>query len=87
MLRFDIAKQESGSNTTQSTQCGHSIMMEKSAQAGEGGRCTPPRIKLWCTLQLRRQIHSPYLYSLPICTGALYNTRGHIILIQTTHSV
>ncbi len=29
----------------------------------------PSRTKLWCTLQLRRQIHSPpYLYSTPIWT-------------------
>jgi hypothetical protein len=49
----------------------HSIMMEKLAQPGMGGRCitcmpTPPltlsiplRTKLWCMLQLRGQIHSP----------------------------
>ncbi len=28
----------------------------------------PSRAKLWCTLQLRGQIHSPYFYSTPICT-------------------
>jgi hypothetical protein len=47
----------------------------------------PPRTKLWCTLQLRGKIHSPYLYSIPICTSTLCNTRGHVILKQTTHSV
>ncbi len=28
----------------------------------------PSRAKLWCTLQLRGQIHFPYFYSTPICT-------------------
>jgi hypothetical protein len=28
----------------------------------------PSRTKLWCMLQLRGQIHSPYYYSAPICT-------------------
>ncbi len=31
-------------------------------------RYLPSRTKLWCTLQLRRQICSPYFYSTPICT-------------------
>ncbi len=52
------------------------IMMVKSAQPGEGGGCTalplsfylPSRAKLWCKLQLRGQIHSPYFFSTPICT-------------------
>ncbi len=47
----------------------HSIMMEKPAQPGVGGWCTPSpfhyvnlpsRAKLWCTLSLRRQIHSAF---------------------------
>jgi hypothetical protein len=28
----------------------------------------PSRAKLWCTLQLRGQIHFPYFYSTPMCT-------------------
>ncbi len=28
----------------------------------------PSRTKLWCAPLLRRQIHSPYFYSTPICT-------------------
>ncbi len=54
----------------------HSIMMEKLTQAGEGGGVhahplslyLPSRTKLWCTLHLRGQIHSPYFYSTPTCT-------------------
>ena len=48
----------------------HPIMMEKLAQAGEGGGCTPTPFhsylpsrtttKFHYTLQLRGQIHSPY---------------------------
>ncbi len=56
--------------------------MEKSAQPGEGGGGNarplslnlPSRTKLWCTLQLRGQIHSPYFYSTPVCT--LWGGRG-----------
>ncbi len=55
----------------------HSIMMEKLAQAFEGGgvHATPFRytvftitykVKLWCTLQLRGQIQSPYFISTPM---------------------
>jgi hypothetical protein len=39
-----------------------------------GGACPPPftllpsQAKLWCTLQLRGQIYSPYFSSIPICT-------------------
>ncbi len=51
-------------------------LMEKFAQAGEGGRCTltplslqlPSRKELQCTLQLSGQIHSPYFISTNICT-------------------
>jgi hypothetical protein len=54
----------------------HSILIEKSALAGEGGgvhahHCSlylPSRAKLWCTLQLRGQIHSSSFYSTPIST-------------------
>ncbi len=56
----------------------YSIVMEKFARAGEGGGggsnaypfslYLPSRTKLWCTLQLRGQINSPYLYSTLICT-------------------
>ncbi len=53
----------------------HFIMMEKSAQPGEGGVYAHPLLlylpsctKLWCTLHLRGQIHSPCFYSTPICT-------------------
>ncbi len=55
----------------------YSIMMEKSAQPGAGGGCTPTpfhsiylpsRTKLQCTLQLRGQMHPHYFYSTPICT-------------------
>ncbi len=54
----------------------YSIMMEKIAQPGEGGQgrrhplalYLPSRTKLWCTLQLRGQIHSPYFYYTPLCT-------------------
>ncbi len=28
----------------------------------------PSHIKLWCMFQLRGQIHSPYVYTTPICT-------------------
>ncbi len=49
-------------------------MMEKLAQAGEGGGVhartlslyLPSRTKLQCMLQLRGQIHSPYLISTPV---------------------
>ncbi len=51
----------------------YSIMMEKSAQPGELN--LPSRTKLWCTLQLRGQIHPPYFYSTPICT-VLYGEAG-----------
>ncbi len=50
----------------------HSIMMEKSAQPGEGGMqahpLSPSHTNLWYTLQLRGQIHSSYFYSTPIFT-------------------
>jgi hypothetical protein len=52
----------------------HSIMMEKLARPGEGGKCTlplplylPSRAKLRCMTKLRWQIHSPYYHSTPIC--------------------
>ncbi len=59
----------------------HSIMMESSALAGEGGgaRHKPPftllllQTKLQCTFQLRRQIHSPYFISTLICTYYSYS--------------
>jgi hypothetical protein len=46
-------------------------MMEKSAQPGEGGGVhalllslyLPSIAKLWCTLQLRWQVHFSYFYS------------------------
>ncbi len=48
----------------------YSIMMEKLAQAGKvGGACPIPfnlskiTYKVWSTLQLRGQIHSPFFYS------------------------
>ncbi len=52
-----------------------SIMMVKSAQPGEGfgvdaHPCSlylPSQAKLWCTLQLRGQIHYPCFSSTPIC--------------------
>jgi hypothetical protein len=67
--------------TTECTQrgnCGflavHSIMKEKSAQAGEGGGARPPPFTLFtirykvaelqCTLQLRGQKYSPYFISI-----------------------
>jgi hypothetical protein len=52
-------------------------MIEKLAQAGEGGRCKPiPFHYIYhhvqsCgvrSMQLRGQIHYPYFYSIPICT-------------------
>ncbi len=53
----------------------HSIMLEKLAQAGEGGGCTPTpfhyiyhHVAVYGTLQLRWQIHSRYFISTPICT-------------------
>ncbi len=54
----------------------YSIMMEKSAQSSEGwgkhaypfSLYLPSLTKLWCTLQLRGQTHSPYFYSTPKCT-------------------
>jgi len=57
----------------------HSIIMEKLAQPSEGGLCTPTPLPLylpsrrklwtlWCTLQLRGRMHSPYFYSTPIFT-------------------
>jgi hypothetical protein len=51
----------------------HSIMVVKSAPPGEGGGAPlslylPSRAKLWGTLQLRGQIHSPYFSSTPTCT-------------------
>jgi len=59
----------------------YSIMIEKSAQSGKWGMHAhplslyrPSRTKLYCTLQLRGQIHSPYFYSTPICTLWLYWT-------------
>ncbi len=52
-------------------------MVVNSAQPGEGGWQThspfhsinlPPRAKLWCTLQLRRQIHDRFLlYPFLLC--------------------
>ncbi len=65
----------------------HSIMMEKLAQPNEGAGCTPSRppplttvylpsrAKLWCTLQLRGQIHSSYFYSTPMSTLWYYRWR------------
>jgi hypothetical protein len=58
----------------------HSFMMEKLAQAGEGGGCTPillpsilpSRTNLQCMLQLRGQIHSPYFISTPMCSVPAY---------------
>jgi hypothetical protein len=66
----------------------HSIVMENSALAGEGGGgCTPnplhslpSRPKLPCTLQLRGQIHVytprisslPYMYSVVMTTEYIY---------------
>jgi hypothetical protein len=54
----------------------------KSAQAGEGGECTPiPFYCIFChiqncsVLQVREQIHSDYFYSTPICT--LWQQRKH----------
>jgi hypothetical protein len=54
----------------------HSIIMEKSGQPGERGVVYAHPLslyltsltKLWCTLQLRGQIPSPFFYSTPICT-------------------
>ncbi len=45
-------------------QCPHSIMMVKSTQS----LYLPSQAKLWCTLQLRGQTHSPYFSSTPLCT-------------------
>jgi hypothetical protein len=54
----------------------HSTVMVNSLQA-DGGRGVarlplsfylPSRTKLWCTLQLRGEIHSLYFSSTPICT-------------------
>ncbi len=54
----------------------HTIMMEKSAQfwwwGGGGARpplslYLPSRTKLWCILQLRGQMHSPYFCSTLVC--------------------
>ncbi len=57
----------------------HSVMMEKLSQPGEGGvhahplsLYLPSRTELWCTLQLRGQIHFPYFYSTPLCTLQLF---------------
>ncbi len=52
----------------------HSILIEKSALAGEGGGFTPTPFhsiyhhgqSCWCTLQLKWQIHSFYFYSIPL---------------------
>jgi hypothetical protein len=35
-----------------------------------GGARLPPssRKKLWCTVQLRGQTHTPYFYTTPMCT-------------------
>ncbi len=53
----------------------HSIMMENQPRlVGVGGAlqalplslCLPSQAKLWCTLQLRGQIHSPYNSPLPL---------------------
>ncbi len=55
----------------------YSIMMEKPTQPWwRWGGARPPsfpkylpsRTKLWCALQLRGQIHSPYFCSTPTCT-------------------
>jgi hypothetical protein len=54
----------------------HPIMRVKSSQTGEGGGVggrtffpftisVPSRAKLWCTLQLRWEIHYPYFSSTP----------------------
>jgi hypothetical protein len=50
-------------------------MMEKLAQAGEGGGSTPTpfhyiyhHVAVYGTLQLRGQIHSAPISSLPLCT-------------------
>jgi hypothetical protein len=73
----------------------HSIMMEKSALAGEVGSARPPAftiftitLKAVCTLQLRGQIHSSYFISAPICNlcwdsltlCTLYNAGKFIII-------
>ncbi len=67
--------------------CVHSIMMEKLAQADEGGGCTPTpfhipsRTKLWCTLH---QIHSLYFYSTPIWTVSyMMKTSTKVYVVQT----
>jgi hypothetical protein len=41
-----------------------SLYLPQSTQSGNLPSCT----KLWCSLQLRGQIHSSYFYSTPICT-------------------
>ncbi len=55
----------------------HSIVMENSAQAGEGGggglhahslsQYQPSRTKLWCTLLLRGQIYTHPIFLLYLC--------------------
>ena len=63
----------------------HSIMMEKLAQACEGGGCTPTPFRYiyhhvqicGVSLQLRGQIHTPYFYSTPICILCSYPCSYH----------
>ncbi len=59
---------------TLSGNCVYSIMMEKSAKPGKGGGAPSPfhsiyhheQSCMWCTLQLRGQILSPYFSSTPM---------------------
>ncbi len=48
----------------------HFIMVEKLSQASEGGGgCTPSPFRIiYHHVQVVGQIHSPYFYSIPICT-------------------
>ncbi len=66
---------QSTHRVAKATFCLHSITMVKSAQPVRVGGACPPlftlstitSIGLWCTLQLRGQIRSPYFISTPIC--------------------
>jgi hypothetical protein len=64
----------------------HSIMIEKLAQAGDGGGCTPTPSYIYHHVQscgvrsMRVQIHSPYFYSTPICT-LWFHPRQHLPLL------
>ncbi len=66
----------------------HSIMMEKSAPASEGGKCTarpppftllPSRTKLQCTLQLSGQRYTPTISSLPYMNSVVILTSLHVL--------